>query len=304
MDLEVNFIGFPDEYKYYIIVNLKTTHRTVQREINEILKKDKIWKKINKKYFININEDIFDNPEVTKFLDSIIGKNENFNYKMWYTYKENTLKKYFSIKKDTKKEDIGDYYYKNRIGISFKEPDFKLYRKYKYEIIKKVYHQNQSKIISNKAVGDKSNITITNTKDLVINFLDIIFNQHYDFHLSLIKCKNCGSYFLTTNSKVNYCDKLKCKEHKDITYNTGILEIDNFLEKFRTTYNKKRKDKNIKYAVFIKNLQKKYNYSFKEYGVELLSYYFDDNTRLNKIKEFNLQKYLPEEYLNSLKKQI
>ena len=45
MDLEVNFIGFPDEYKYYIIVNLKTTHRTVQREINEILKKDKIWKK-------------------------------------------------------------------------------------------------------------------------------------------------------------------------------------------------------------------------------------------------------------------
>ena len=319
MDMEVDFVGFPEENKYYIIVILKDTNRTKRRTINEILGTDKEIEKIDGKYYININEDIFNNPEVTEFLDTIIGNNDKFDYSSWDTYRKITLNKYYIIKKNVKKEEINKHYFENRIGFSLKEPDFKFYKRYKFnfaedtlfydnknfdikdnELIKYVYHKNESVITSNKVVGDKSYMTITSTKDLVVNFLNIIF-KHKEFKLSVIKCKSCGNYFLTNNGKVSYCDKLKCKDHKNISYNTGILEIDNFLEIFRTTYNKKRKDKNIKYSVFISDLQKKYNYNFKEYGIELLAYYADDNTRLIKIEEFNLQKYLSKEYLNKLK---
>ena len=320
MNMEVNFIGFPDYKKYYIIVSLKTSKRVKERTIDEILGTDKKVKEVNGKYYININDDIFNNPEVTKFLDTIIGKNSKFDYLMWDTYRKISLNKYYITKKNIKKEEeVNNHYFENRISSSLKEPDFRIYNSYKYnftedtlfydnkkfdiednELIKYVYHKNESLITANKVVGDKSSITITNIKDLVINFLNIIF-KHKEFRLSVMKCRSCGNYFLTNNNKLSYCDKLECIEHRQLSYNTGILEIDNFLEVFRTTYNKKRENKDIKYSVFISNLQKKYNYDFKEYGIELLSYYTDDNTRLAKIEEFNLQKYLSKEYLNKLK---
>lgn len=258
------------------------------------------------KYIINFNNGLFDILEdsVLKFLDDILDE-LNVDYLNQNLWKEYLFKKYGSEFTVIYNEiDQPNFFHcfklDGSIFLRFHERN-KMYDFISFIDDRKLKEIREHFYFDNDDVKNFSIETcVENEFELLFEFLRIIFTS--DFNLIVVRCKNCGKYFITTDEKQKYCyrpfkDKFICSSFlKEINYiktHSGSPKID----KLRLKIYEKEKNRGTN-EDFLKNeleMLKKYYDNDNEKVKFYLSYYIKKADRERNIKDLKLEEYLNDE---------
>lgn len=293
-----------DDYVESINISKEASH------INDNLGKnfcDIFGYEYSNRYIINFNNGLFDILEdsVLKFLDDILDE-LNVDYLNQNLWKEYLFKKHgsdFTIIHNEIDQPKFFYCYRldGSIFLRFRE------RNKMYDFIPPIDDRRLREIREHFYFDNDDNIKnfsietcVENEFELLFEFLRIIFTS--DFNLKVVKCKNCGKYFITTDEKQKYCyrpfkDKIFCSSFLEkinyIKTHSGSPKID----KLRLKIYEKEKNRGTN-KIFLKNeleMLKKYYDNDNEKVKFYLSYYIKKADRERNIKDLELEEYLNNE---------
>ncbi len=312
---------------YSIIFTLKPIKRYNARKIDYFFKNLKNVEEKNGIYFFNINNDLFTNLDeyANFFIDDILKNysNKQLNKKMWWDDC-----RYKDVYDYCKKKDIKTTFPRmkitNIVNFNFKPENCYLELENSTDndcyFLKILDHKRENKTPKYIVGFDKSEVDVFRIEDLIISLFDTLFS-HKEFNIHIKKCRKCKKYFLFKNGNNKYCsrlykDGLTCTEYskkygdsEDDT-NFDIVCSKLYSNKRNRILNRKNKKNNE-----IEQLISEYEYQqFKKIIIsksekencnpyeKLFDIIITNNeTKINKIKEFNLKEFFSTTYINNLK---